>query len=197
MINSTFFDSTNYFVDEKVNFLKFENSYQIFNNKGERIGDIKQKQSVGQKLLSLLLNKKTLPFYLEITDANEIKQASISRGWTFFMSTITIKDGDDHEIATIKQTFRFLKPLFKIIDNSGEQIAEISGDWNAWDFSIKNSADVEIGSISKKWAGALKEIFTSADKYMVEMTTLKLNKETKIAILSGALTIDMVLKENG
>lgn len=197
MINSTFFDSNNYFVDEKVNFLKFENSYQVFNNKGEHIGDIKQKLSAGQKFLRLLLNKKMLPFYLEIRDSNEIKQASISRGWTFFMSTITIKDADDNQIATIKQKFKLFKPTFIILDNSGDDVAEISGDWKAWNFSIKNSSDLEIGVITKKWAGAMQEIFTSADKYMVEITDLKLKKETKIAILSGALTIDMILKENG
>jgi uncharacterized protein YxjI len=197
MISSSFFDYTNYFVDEKVNFLKLENSYQVFNNEGEHVGDIKQKRSTGQKLLSFFLKKKVLPFYLEIKDTNGIKQASISRGWTFFMSTISIKDGDDQEIATIRQTFRFLKPLFKIMDNSGKEIAEISGNWETWNFSIKNSSSIEIGVITKKWAGALKEIFTSADKYLVELSDPKLKKETKIAILSGALTIDMVLKENG
>ncbi len=197
MINSTFFDSNNYFVDEKVNFLKFENSYRIFNDKGEHIGDIKQKLSVGQKLLRLVLNKKMLPFLLEIKDANEIKQASISRGWTFFMSTIKIKDGGDNDIATIKQKFKFFKPTFRIMDTAGDQVAVITGDWKAWNFSIKNESDLEIGIITKKWAGALKEIFTSADKYMVEILDQKLKKETKIAILSGALTIDMILKENG
>jgi uncharacterized protein YxjI len=196
MISSSFFDYNNYFVDENVNFLKFENSYKVFNNKGEHVGDIKQKRSAGHKLLGLFLKKKMLPFYLEIIDVNGIMQASVSRGWTFFMSTISVKDSNDQETATIRQTYRFLKPLFKIMDNSGEEIAEISGDSQAWNFSIKNSSSVEIGFITKNWAGALKEIFTSADKYLVELSDLKLKKETKTAILSGALTIDMILKEN-
>jgi hypothetical protein len=38
-----FFESNTYFIDEKVSFLKFENSYQIFDDKGTNIGVIKQK----------------------------------------------------------------------------------------------------------------------------------------------------------
>jgi uncharacterized protein YxjI len=197
MIKSAFFDSNNYFVDEKVNFLKFENSYQVYNNKGEQVGNIKQKLTTGQKVLRLFVKKRMLPFLLEIKDTNDIMQASVSRGWTFFMSTITIKDEQENSIATIKQKFKLFKPTFKIIDNSGEQIAEITGDWKAWNFMIKDASENEIGIITKKWAGALKEIFTTADKYMVEIVDLKLKKEVKIAILSGALAIDMILKENG
>jgi uncharacterized protein YxjI len=195
-MNSNFFDSNSYFVDEKVNFFKFENCYQIYNDKGENIGAIKQKLTSGQKMLRLLLNKSMLPFLLEIRNTNDQLEASISRGWTFFMSKIIIKDAFGNCIGTIQQKFKLIKPSFKIFNNSGMILAEISGDWKAWNFVIKDSSNVQIGSISKKWAGAMKELFTSADKYNVSIDPNYSNKENKIAILSGAITIDMVLKES-
>ena len=97
-----FFDSNSYFIDEKVNLFKFENCYKIFNDQGENIGSINQKLSSGQKLLRLLLNKAMLPFLLEIKNSNDELQASISRGWTFFMSRIEIKDGKITIIAEKK-----------------------------------------------------------------------------------------------
>jgi hypothetical protein len=54
-MNSNFFDANSFFIDEKVNFLKFENSYSVFNDKGENVGAIKQKLTTGQKVLRLLL----------------------------------------------------------------------------------------------------------------------------------------------
>jgi len=195
-MTSNFFDLNNYFVDEKVNFFKFENCYQIYNDKGENIGAIKQKLTSGQKILRLLLNKSMLPFLLEIKNTNDQLEASISRGWTFFMSKIIIKDAYGNSIGTIQQKFKLIKPSFKIFNNSGMIIAEISGDWKAWNFAIKDPSNVQIGSISKKWAGAMKEIFTSADKYNVSIDPNYSNRENKIAILSGAITIDMVLKES-
>ncbi|MFC2110973.1 phospholipid scramblase-related protein [Bacteroidota bacterium] len=71
----------------------------------------------------------------------------------------------------------------------------IAGDWKAWNFTIKNSADAQIGTISKKWAGAVKEIFTTADKYNVNIESNFANETAKVLVVSSAITIDMVLKE--
>jgi uncharacterized protein YxjI len=191
-----FFDSNSYFIDEKVNLLKFENSYLVYNDKAENIGTIVQKLSFGQKVLRLLVNKAILPFKLEIKDANGTLLASISRGWTFFMSKIVITSGDDQVIGTVQQKFKFFKPTFRIFSHEDKLIAEITGDWKAWNFVIKDDAGSQIGTISKKWAGALKEIFTSADKYNVTLDTAYSNMMNKIAVLSAAITIDMVLKES-
>lgn len=194
-MNSNFFNTSSYFIDEKVNFFKFENCYTIYNDKGENIGAVKQKLSTGQKLLRLLVNKAMLPFLLEIKNTNDEVEASISRGWTFFMSKIILQDGQGNKIGTVQQKFKLFKPTFIILNGTDEKIAEITGDWTAWNFTIKDTSDVQIGSISKKWAGAMKEIFTSADKYNVSIDANYSNAENRIAILSSAITIDMVLKE--
>ena len=195
-MTTQFFDSNSYFIDEKVNLLKFENSYLVYNDKAENIGSIVQKLSFGQKALRLLVNKAILPFKLEIKDANGTLLASISRGWTFFMSKIVITSGDDQVIGTVQQKFKFFKPTFRIFNHEDRLIAEITGDWKAWNFEIKDDAGLKIGTISKKWAGALKEMFTSADKYNVTLDTAYSNMMNKIAVLSAAITIDMVLKES-
>ena len=56
-----FFEGHSYFIDEKVNLFQFENQYKVFNEKGENIGSINQKLSLGAKVLRLLLNKAMLP----------------------------------------------------------------------------------------------------------------------------------------
>lgn len=195
-MNSNFFESNDYFIDEKVNFLEFENSYAIYNDKAELKGSIRQKLTLGQKLLRMVLNKTMLPFLLEIKNSNSEVEASISRGWTFFMSKIKILDGQGKSIGSIQQKFKLFKPSFRIFNNFDELIAVISGDWKAWNFEIKDSMDVQIGTISKKWAGAMQEIFTTADKYNVHIDPKYSNKENKIAIIASAITIDMVLKES-
>jgi uncharacterized protein YxjI len=191
-----FFEGHSYFIDEKVNLLKFENQYKIFNEKGEQIGSINQKLTFGQKVLRLLLNKAMLPFRLEIKDSNGTLMASISRGWTFWMSKIVISSGDDKMIGSLRQKFKLFKPTFKIFNHEETQIAEITGDWKAWNFAINNETGASIGTITKKWAGAVKEIFTSADKYIVNVDPSYSNMMNKIIILSAAITIDMVLKES-
>lgn len=192
----SFFNTNNFFIDEKVNFFQFENSYKVFNEQGVQIGNIKQKLTTGQKLLRMLLNKAMLPFKLEIKDMGENILATISRGWTFFMSKISIQDANGNTIAYIQQKFKFLKPRFIIVNEMNQTVAEINGDWKAWDFKITDNNNSEIGKISKKWAGAVQEIFTSADKYNVNISGNLNDTKTRTAIISGAITIDMVLKES-
>jgi uncharacterized protein YxjI len=195
-MSNNFFRSNNYFIDENVDFFKFENSYKLYDDTGVNIGAIYQKLTIGQKLLRVVFNKSMLPFMLEIKDLDGNMQATISRGWTFWMSKITITDGSGKLAGTIKQKFKFFKPEFVISDNNGLETAKIIGDWKAWSFLIQDNNQQTIGTIDKKWAGAMKEIFTSADKYNVTLNSEIKDNLRKIAILSSAITIDMVLKES-
>lgn len=194
-MNSNFFKNSNYFIDEKVNLFKFENCYKVFDDKGEIIGNINQKIPIGLKILSLIINKAFFPFRLEIRDTNNTLLSSINRGWTFFISKITVEDAEKNVLGVIKQKFKLFKPIFEIYDTSEKMIAIISGDWKAWNFEIKNPSDMQIGTINKKWGGAMKEIFTTADKYNVNINNSITNETAKLVVVSCAITIDMVLKE--
>ena len=90
-MSSTFFESNDYFIDENVNLFKFENTYKVYNDKGEDVGTINQKLTTGQKILRLFLKKPMLPFLLEIRNSQHQLEASITRGWTFFLSKIDLK----------------------------------------------------------------------------------------------------------
>ena len=84
-----FFESNEYFIDEKVQFFKFHNEYKIYDPMGLHVGSVTQHVSTWHKVLRLLLKKAMLPFHLEVTDNNNKLLASIDRGWTFWMSRNT------------------------------------------------------------------------------------------------------------
>lgn len=191
-----FFESNEYFIDEKVGFLTFHNEYKVYNGAATPVGRIVQRVPGWQKLLRLVLNKAMLPFTLEIIDNNEEVLVTIKRGWTFWMSKITILDAEGNVSGYIKQKFKLLKPRFQILNADDEQIAEITGDWKAWKFGISDTNGHAIGFISKKWAGMAKELFTTADKYHVLIKPDYAEDRNKVNIVATAITIDMVLKEN-
>ncbi|MDR1307577.1 MAG: hypothetical protein LBK74_08395 [Treponema sp.] len=191
-----FFKHDDYFIDEKVAFLKFTNAYKVYSSAGDLIGAIKETMPAGLKILSLFLNKGFFPFKLDILDAEEKVLATIKRGWTFFMSQIKVLDPAGNLIAQIKQQFKFFKPTFHILEGDGTPIASITGDWKAWNFTIVDGGDNQIGTITKKWNGILKEAFTTADKYIVSINPGVVEDTKKIAVVATAITIDMVLKES-
>ncbi|MFT3824695.1 MAG: phospholipid scramblase-related protein [Chitinophagaceae bacterium] len=191
-----FFESNEYFIDEKVQFLRFENAYRVYDRDGLQVGNVVQRVSGWHKFLRLFLNKAMFPFTMEIIDAYEEVLVTIKRGWTFWMSKVTITDARGNLIGTIRQKFKFFKPTFRISNVSGEEIASITGDWKAWNFTIMDDKGHEIGYINKKWAGVLKEAFTSADKYYVTIVPEYAEDTNKINIVSTAICIDMILKES-
>jgi len=195
-MGTNFFSTNTYLIDEKINFLQFQNEYKIFNEEGTQIGAVAQKISAGQKALRMLLSKSMLPFTLNIMNSDGGIEATIKRGFTFFTSKIQVLDSAGNPIAQIQQKFRLLKPKFLITDMENRLIGEVKGDWKAWSFSITDSEGREIGKISKKWAGTAKEIFTTADKYMVSIDPAFANSDSKKALIPCAITIDMVLKES-
>jgi len=190
-----FFDHSHFIINQKVQFLKIANEYQVMDDSGQTIGKIKEKVGGAAALLRLFMNKSMLPFHLDILDANDQVQATISRGFTFFMSKITVKTPDGSPPFYIKQKFTMIKTVFTILDASEQKVGDIKGDWKAWNFSITDVSGTEIGRINKKWGGALKEIFTTADKYMVTFDRQDMEYHKKVAIVSAAITVDMVLKD--
>ncbi|GHT02316.1 RNAse [Bacteroidia bacterium] len=191
-----FFENNDYFIDEKVTLLKFNNAYKVYNKEGIQIGNIQQSMPAGLKILSLVLSKAMFPFKLDIIDTEGKVLATIKRGWTFFLSKIVVLNERGEPIASIKQKFKLFKPTFHIFDTERGLLAYISGDWKAWNFTITDTNGSQIGSISKKWNGVLKESFTTADKYIVSIVPEVAEDTKKIAIVATAITIDMVLKES-
>lgn len=191
-----FFETNEYFIDQKVNYFKFEVEYKVFDQDGVQIGFIRQRISTGHKILRLFVGKAAMPFLLEILDMEGNVLAVIKRGWTFFMSEIAVLNGHHQTLGFIKQKWAFFKSTFHIMDATRNKIAEIKGDWKAWNFAITNPDGSPIGSVSKKWAGAMKELFTTADKYNVSIKEEYKENTDKIVVVSTAITIDMVLKES-
>ncbi len=191
-----FFESNDYFIDEKVNFFKFHNHYKVYDNTGQQVGNVVQQVTDWHKFLRLFLSKAMFPFTLNIMDVDDTVLVSITRGWTFWLSKITILDGSGLVIGSIKQKFKFFKPTFQIFDTNQQQIGTITGDWKAWNFSITDDNENQIGSINKKWGGIAKEFFTSADKYYVSIVPEYAEDANKVNIVAAAIVVDMVLKES-
>lgn len=165
----SFFLGNTYFIDEKVQFFKFHNHYKVYDKDGMQIGSVVQQVSGKHKFLRLFLSKAMLPFMLEIIDNNEKVVLSIHRGWTFWMSKISIVKDGGTTIGYIRQKFKIIRPSFRIFDQNENEIGMITGDWKAWSFSIKDTHGNEIGTINKKWAGITKEFVGSASaKVMAE-----------------------------
>jgi uncharacterized protein YxjI len=85
---------------------------------------------------------------------------------------------------------------FYVYDMSDRQVAEVKGDWKGWNFQMLDAGGKELGTVTKKWAGIGRELFTSADNYMIALNdTTQANPALAALLLTAGLAIDIVFKE--
>ncbi|MBN1231757.1 MAG: RNAase [Candidatus Coatesbacteria bacterium] len=191
-------DRTNYFVKERVGFFKAANAYDLMDDNGNNIGVVQEiVPNFLIKMLKFTDYKPMLPFTVWFSEMDERKLFFIKRGFTIFMSKITVHDEDGRLLGSFKQKFALLKFKFEVYDASSSLVANLLGDWKGWDFKLVDKSGNEFLKITKKWAGLGRELFTSADNYIIAFNeTRKFTLDEKKLFLSAAITVDMVLKES-
>lgn len=135
------------------------------------------------------------PFHIEIKTNNGEKVISIKRGFTLFRSDVEIFDENERLIGIFKQKFFSFGGRFNIQDKKGRDLCTLQGKWTGWNFSFKKGS-TELAHVSKKWAGIGKELFTSADNYVLQIhNNVPQNDSVRPLILAAVICIDMVFKE--
>jgi len=191
-----------YFVKEHVGLFKLSNAYDIIDPEtGNKIGIAKEKISGWIHLLRFLVNKQLLPTRVDIienpNDKGEGKTiVSIKRGLTLFRSKVKVLIDGDKEIGYFKSKIFSFGGGFWLYDTTNAKIAEVKGDWKGWNFKLLDISGKEIGTVTKKWSGLGKEMFTSADNYMISITDPgKNDKGSKALLLAAGIAIDTIYKE--
>ena len=149
-----------------------------------------------KQLLKLLVNKNMLGFTVEILNEQQQVLLTIGRPFTLLRSVVSVFDPSGNKIGYFRQRLLSLGGAFDVHDAQDRNIALLKGDWKGWNFKFTNEQGVEIGSVGRQWGGLAKELFTSADNYVVHIERGKITDVKHVQLLlAAALCIDMVLKE--
>ena len=147
------------------------------------------------KLLRFTDFKRMVPFNVVIKTHDGNKVLSVKRGLSFILSTVDVLDENDKLVGRFKQKLFSIGGKFNVLDANENILCKLKGKWTSWDFKFVKDG-TEYGHVSKKWAGLGKEMFTSADNYMLEIKDkVPKGDNLRILILAAVVCIDMVLKE--
>lgn len=194
------FHLTKYFVREHAGIIKLTDVYDIIDPEtNRRVGVALENPGALFKWLRLLVNKQLMPTKVEIKETEDGPALlSIHRGFTFLRAKISVRDGEGNELGFFKSKIFSLGGGFFVYDKLGQQVAHVKGDWKGWNFKFLDSSGNELGTITKKWAGIGKELFTSADNYIIALNeSLQQNPAVVALLLAAGLAIDVVFKERG
>jgi uncharacterized protein YxjI len=187
------------FVKERVGYFKAANAYELFDETGQRIGEVKEEvPGVLRKLLKFTDFKTMLPFEVHFYDENNQVFLTLWRKFSFMRSNVFVRDPDGRTLGQFKQKLLSLGGKFQILDPDGQPMGEVLGSWTGWDFKVTDRDQRPVGQITKKWAGIGRELFTSADNYVISIDPQAAPApDLRKLVFAAGICIDMVLKEQG
>jgi uncharacterized protein YxjI len=189
-----------YVIKEKVKILSAVQSYDILDPEdGELIGTAQESIGVLTQMLRWFMSKQLLPTRLEVREKPDDSLVfSLRRGWYVFRSRVEVLDSQDQLIGYFKSKFFTISGGFHVYDKDDQHFAEVKGKLLGWNYRfLSPDGKVEMGKVSKKLgaAGVLKELFTSADTFGVEVSEdLAEEPMAKMLILAATLAIDLIYK---
>lgn len=186
-----------FIVKEHVGILKAANNYDVFDAESGNLLLECREENLGffTKLFRFTKYKRYTPFNLEIKTPEGETLVVVKRGISLFLSKVEIFSGENELLGTLKQKLFSIGGAFKVLGDNDQEICELKGKWTGWDFKFI-SGDYEFAHISKTWAGIGKELFTSADNYVLKISEdVPEDDSARKLILGAVMCIDMVLKE--
>lgn len=186
-----------FLVKQKVSLFQGRADYDIFDpDSQQQVGTAQELRGFLGTLLAMLVSKRSRPRTIEVRDHDGALLFSIYRPWSFIRSKVRILDENGQLLGYLTSKVLSLGGGFWVYDPQDKQIAELKGDWKGWSFKFLSPDGRELGQIGKKWAGLAKEMFTTADTYMVSIDDSMAGEQIiKTLLLAGSLAVDIVYKE--
>ena len=185
---------------EHLGMFKASNNYDIYDPKTKEIILHCREKNLNPvyKIVRMFLTdfKSMTPFEIDIRGLDGKRIIKVKKGLSLILSKIEVFDENDKLIGLFKQKlFPNLYPKFEMFDEKENLVSMLKGNLIGWNFEFLKDENT-IAIVTKKWSGIGKEMFTSADNYILEIKdAVDKADPLRLLIFAAVICIDMVFKE--
>ena len=173
--------------------LETSNRYSVMTPEGETLLYAYEESGfLGRQFL-----RSHRPLTLHVVDGEGQPFLTASRGFFWFLSHLDVQDEADRAVGSLRRRFAVLKRTFSLEDAAGQVIGEVQGKLFRPNTFMVQRQGSEVARITKQWSGALKEVFTDADTFHVQLDHSRLDRNYSLLILATAFAIDLDFFESG
>ncbi len=186
-----------FLVKEHTGIFKAANNFDIFDPDTGKIVLECREEKLGliTKIARFTDYKRMTPFNVEIRRPDGPTLITVKRGVSLFLSKVEVLDENGSLLGSFAQKLFSIGGKFDVLDASGAPLCTLQGKWSGWEFKFLQDGR-ELALVTKKWAGLGKEMFTSADNYVLSIDeSVPSHAPVRALILAAVMCIDMVLKE--
>jgi uncharacterized protein YxjI len=181
-------------VKQKLKLVELCNDYAVLDQSGRQIGAVVQATQSPLAFLARVFTSwdVTLPITLHILGPGAVTELIVHKPWFSWRCQVVRPDGV--VLGEITKQIRLGRARFTLLDPRGARLGEVRAhNWRAKDFSVLDGAGQPIARVTKRWAG-LRELFTDADTYVVEVSPAAVDPLRSLAVAT-CLVIDVVMKQ--
>ena len=186
-----------FFIKEHAGIFKAANSYDVLDpTNGKTLMECRE-PNLGffTKLFRFTKYKRMTPFEVVVATPQGQRVLTVRRGFSLFLSKVDVLDEKGKVVGGFKQKLFSIGGAFRVLDARENEVCVLKGKWTSWEFQFLKG-DRELARVTKKWAGLGKELFTSADNYVLTISdAVKPEDDVRVLIFAAVMCIDMVLKE--
>jgi uncharacterized protein YxjI len=181
-------------VKQRLKLVELRNEYAVLDQHGRQIGAVFQATQSPLAFMARVFTSwdVTLPITLHILGPGTVPELVVHKPWFTWRCRVTRPDGQP--LGEITKQVRLGRARFTLLDPRGGPLGEVRAhNWRAKDFSVLDGTGQPIARVTKKWAG-LRELFTDADTYVVEVSPWAVDPLRSLAVAT-CLVIDVVMKQ--
>jgi uncharacterized protein YxjI len=185
-------------ISQKAKIIETMDEYRVFDDAGIELGTIREvEQSTTKRAVRLFSGvDQFLTHKLGVFDNDGRQVLMLERPSKLLKSKIKVSDAEGTERGAILQDNVVGPKHFALVDGGGARIGSIDGEnWMDWDFAIHDDTGAEVGRVTKKWAGILKEGYTTADTYVLQIEA-EVSPDLRLLMFASAAGLDVALKQD-
>jgi uncharacterized protein YxjI len=172
-----------------------KNKYEVLDHFSNPLFEVQEEGGSALTAITRIFLKALRPFTMHLFSTQGDGLFKLTRPFRFYFHELDVCQSNGAPLGKIKRRFALLRRIYSVVDHNGNEIFELFGPLlHPWTFQIKKGGQ-ELGKITKKWSGLVKESFTDADNFGITFPT-GINLSQKSVLLGAVFLIDFIHFEN-
>jgi uncharacterized protein YxjI len=171
------------------------NKYELLTLSGQPLGFAAEQQKGVLGFLIRQLVGHWRSFEILIFDALRQPVLVARHPFRWFFQRLEVSTAAGRPLGAVQRRWAFFSKRFDVEDERGDVLLVVSSPfWRPWTFTFERGGRA-VATIRKRWSGALKEMFTDADNFSLELAPGPLSSVERRLLLAAAIFVDLMFFE--
>lgn len=173
------------------------NQYEVLGSEQESLGAIAERAGGMVDMLKRGLLRSHRGFEIRVVDRENQPLLDLSRSFFFLFSDLTVMGAEGEKLGSVHRRFGLLYKRYDLRDSTGSTFARVRSPlWRLWTFPVVSARGSGNAVITKRWGGALREVFADADTFLIDFEQGSWSAQERAVIFAAAISIDFDFFEN-